>query len=196
MIQVNNHADLLERLKGSERAFVLLYKSQDSEQSTCAYNSLSDINKTTTEYKIIEVDVSLVKDIHSKYSVTSVPTLLEFNNGELKNVIKGCHDSNYYKNIFEGNTFVSEQTKSNEKPKKNIVVYSTPSCSWCTTLKKYLKDHNIKFRDIDVSRDTKAAEDMVKRSGQQGVPQTTINGTVIIGFDKNRIDKLLGIQSK
>lgn len=196
MIQINNHTDLLEQLKVSERAFAFLYKSQDSKQSTCAYNSLLEIDKTTIQYKLLSVDVSLVKDIHSNYRITSVPTLLEFNNGELKNIIKGCHDSSYYKNIFEGNTFVGELTKSNEKPKKNVVVYSTPSCSWCTTLKNYLKDHNIKFRDIDVSRDAKAAEDMVKRSGQQGVPQTTINGKVIIGFDKTRIDKLLGIQSK
>lgn len=196
MIQVDNHADLLKHLKGSERAFVLIYKSQDSEQSTCAYNSLLEIDKASIDHKFMGVNVSMVKDIHSNYGVTSVPTLLEFNNGELKNIIKGCHDSNYYKNIFEGNTFTVEQTKDNKKPQKSVTVYSTPSCSWCTTLKNYLKDHNIKFRDIDVSRDVKAAEDMVKRSGQQGVPQTSINGSVIIGFDKNRIDKLLGIQSK
>ncbi|MCK5817597.1 MAG: hypothetical protein KAH15_06290, partial [Candidatus Marinimicrobia bacterium] len=65
---------------------------------------------------------------------------------------------------------------------------------WCTTLKNYFKDHNIPFRDVDVSRDMKAAETMVKRSGQRGVPQTDINGQMIVGFDKTRINQLLDIK--
>ncbi|MBU2554283.1 MAG: NrdH-redoxin, partial [Bacteroidetes bacterium] len=72
--------------------------------------------------------------------------------------------------------------------------YSTPSCSWCNTLKTHLKKNGIRFTDIDVSRDQKAAEAMVHRSGQQGVPQTDINGEMIVGFDKARINTLLGIQ--
>jgi glutaredoxin-like YruB-family protein len=76
-----------------------------------------------------------------------------------------------------------------------VTVYSTPSCSWCTTLKSYFKQNNIRFKDIDVSKDTRAAEEMVRKSGQQGVPQTDINGTMIVGFDKNRINQLLDIKA-
>ena len=54
--------------------------------------------------------------------------------------------------------------------------------------------NGITFTDIDVSRDEHAARMMVQRSGQQGVPQTDINGEIIVGFDKNRINKLLNIQ--
>lgn len=75
-----------------------------------------------------------------------------------------------------------------------VVVFSTPACSWCRTLKQYLKKHNIKFKDIDVSRDTAGARDMARRTGQQGVPVTLINNKPIIGFNKAEINKLLKIK--
>ncbi|HIE15791.1 MAG TPA: NrdH-redoxin, partial [Bacteroidales bacterium] len=86
-------------------------------------------------------------------------------------------------------------TAKDDKPQKRVTVYSTPSCSWCNTLKTHLRKHRIRFTDIDVSQDQAAAEAMVRRSGQQGVPQTDIEGEIIIGFDKNRINTLLGIQA-
>lgn len=75
-----------------------------------------------------------------------------------------------------------------------VVVFSTPTCSWCKRLKDYLKKNRIKFKDIDVSRDQAGARDMVRRTGQQGVPVTLINNRPIIGFNKNEIDKLLKIR--
>lgn len=196
MIQVTGYTQFLKQISNTEKVFALLYKAQGSEQSDCAYKNIIDAENKNSKIEFVVVDVSVVKDIHKNYGVTSVPTLLEFNKGVLTNTIKGCHNTSYYNNIFEGNVFVSNSVHSDVKKQKNVVVYSTPTCSWCNTIKNYFKEHNIKFRDIDVSRDAKAAEDMVKRSGQQGVPQTTINGEVIVGFDKPRIDKLLDIQSK
>ncbi|PWD99276.1 glutaredoxin family protein [Marinilabilia rubra] len=75
------------------------------------------------------------------------------------------------------------------------MVYTTPTCSWCRTLKDYLTNNRIKFREIDVSKDEKAAADMVKRSGQQGVPQSLINGQAVVGFDRNKINSLLEIKA-
>lgn len=74
-----------------------------------------------------------------------------------------------------------------------VVVFSTPSCSWCKRLKDYLKKNKINFKDIDVSRNQAGARDMVRRTGQQGVPVTLINNRPIVGFNKNKIDKLLNI---
>ena len=196
MIQVKNYDELLKQLEGKDRAWVLLYKSSNSEQSSCAYKHLTEAEKKSMDANLIMVDVINVKDVHANYGVTTVPTLLEFHGGELKNTIKGCHDTGYYENIFSGSVFTASTTGKENAPQKSVTVYSTPTCSWCNTLKSFLRDHNIKFRDIDVSKDAKAAEDMVKRSGQQGVPQTLINGEIIVGFDKPRISKLLGIQSK
>ncbi len=75
----------------------------------------------------------------------------------------------------------------------SVKVYSTPSCSWCVKAKDYLKENNIAFEDIDVSKDQGAATVMVEKSGQRGVPVLDINDTIIVGFDKKNIDKLLGL---
>lgn len=75
-----------------------------------------------------------------------------------------------------------------------IKIYSTPTCVYCETLKIFLKEHNIEFEEIDVSRDKKAQEEMIKKSGQMGVPVVEINGEIIIGFDKKKISELLNIK--
>ncbi len=75
-----------------------------------------------------------------------------------------------------------------------VVVFSTPTCSWCRTLKQYLKKNNIRYKDIDVSKDQAGAKDMVRRTGQQGVPVTLINNRAIVGFNKTEINKLLNIK--
>jgi len=74
---------------------------------------------------------------------------------------------------------------------KKVIVFSTPTCGWCRKLKDYLKTNNVKYVEVDVSKDQKAAMDMIKKTGQQGVPQMWINNQPIVGFDKPKIDKLL-----
>ena len=76
---------------------------------------------------------------------------------------------------------------------KNIKVYSTPTCPYCIRAKQFLKDMAVSFTDIDVSSDQDAAQEMIKRSGQMGVPVIDIDGELIVGFDKERIKKALGI---
>jgi glutaredoxin 3 len=76
---------------------------------------------------------------------------------------------------------------------KNVKVYSTPTCPWCIRVKQFLKDNNIPFEDIDVSSNQLVAQEMVQRSGQMGVPVLDINGQIIVGFDKERINSALGL---
>jgi len=73
----------------------------------------------------------------------------------------------------------------------SIKVYSTPRCSWCTVVKKYLISKNVCFEEVDVSQNREAAREMVQKSGQRGVPVIEINGNIIVGFDQATIDKLL-----
>jgi glutaredoxin len=61
-------------------------------------------------------------------------------------------------------------------------------------LKEFLKKHNIEFEDIDVSKDEKALKEMIKKSGQMGVPVVEIDGEIVVGFDKEKICKLLNIK--
>lgn len=72
-----------------------------------------------------------------------------------------------------------------------ITIYSTPTCVYCHNLKEYFSQKNINYKEIDVSQDEKALEEMVSISGQMGVPVVDIDGNVVIGFDKQRIDELL-----
>ena len=79
------------------------------------------------------------------------------------------------------------------KKRHNVIVFSTPTCPWCVRVKQYLKEKNITFKDVDVSKDMAAAMEMVRKSGQQGVPQLWIDGRVVVGFNKPLIDNYLGI---
>jgi len=74
-----------------------------------------------------------------------------------------------------------------------VTVYSTPTCRYCVAAKHYLSRHGVKFRDVDVSRDARAAAEMIRKTGQQGVPVIDVNGTAIVGFDKGRLDRALRI---
>jgi len=75
-----------------------------------------------------------------------------------------------------------------------IKVYSTPTCPYCVTLKAFLKEKGIEFKDIDVSSDSKSAEEMIQKSGQMGVPVSDIDGQIVVGFDKEKICQLLKIE--
>lgn len=190
---IQNHNEMLAAFKPEQKNYVLLYKS-GNESSECSLTNLKKAAEQLASVNVLLADVAQVRDIHEKYQVKSVPSLLIFEGEKFSNVIKGCNDPVYYISLFEESLF-SASAKEGELPQKRVTVYSTPSCSWCTTLKSYFKTHNIRFTDIDVSKNQQAAEQMVRKSGQQGVPQTDINGQIIVGFDKAKINRLLGIQS-
>lgn len=84
--------------------------------------------------------------------------------------------------------------KSTGNKKNRVIVFSTPSCPHCNHAKQYLRQNRIRFRDVDVSRDPAAARDMVRRSGQQGVPVIDINGKIVVGFNRAEVDRLLALK--
>ena len=74
-----------------------------------------------------------------------------------------------------------------------VVLFSTTSCSWCRRAKKYLKENKVPFKEINIERDQEAARDIVRKTGQTGVPVIKIGTRWIVGFDKKRITKELGL---
>ena len=74
-----------------------------------------------------------------------------------------------------------------------VTIYSTPTCVYCKSLKEYLTKHNIQFQEIDVASNESELEKMVAISGQMGVPVVEIDGNVVIGFDREKIDQLLNL---
>ncbi len=134
----------------------------------------------------------------ARFHITSIPTIGIFQNGKLVNTLIGVRPEQGYISALDalltptGNKPAGEQASGR---KHSVVVFSTPTCPWCTRLKAYLKQNKVAFRDVDVSRDTVAARDMVNRSGQMGVPQAWIDGQVVVGFDRARVDALLGLSA-
>lgn len=73
-----------------------------------------------------------------------------------------------------------------------VKIYTTKTCPWCKKTKGFLKQNKIKYTEIDVSANQKAAQEMMKKSGQMGVPVLDINGKIIVGFDPEGIKKAVG----
>ena len=192
MQEINSYSEMISSLAENSKNYVLLYK-KGSESSECSYNSIEQVLESGVKVNVLAADVSKVRDIHTKYDITSVPALLVFQGDKFERTIKGCNDDGYYKSLFDSALFNASSEGSDTKQKR-VTVYSTPTCSWCTTLKNHLKSNGIKYSEIDISKDQNAAQNMVRKSGQQGVPQTDIGGKMIVGFDKVKINSLLNIQ--
>ena len=73
----------------------------------------------------------------------------------------------------------------------SIVIYSTPTCPFCIMAKNFFKKHNVSYAEKDVSSDQEAAQEMIKKSGQMGVPVIEIDKEIIIGFDEIKLKSYL-----
>lgn len=75
-----------------------------------------------------------------------------------------------------------------------VIIFTTPTCSFCRLAKQYFNEKRVRYTEVDVSRDQRAAQDVMRRTGQMGVPVIMINNRPIVGFDKPKINQLLGIK--
>lgn len=74
---------------------------------------------------------------------------------------------------------------------KTVTIYSTPTCHYCNLAKTFFKEHGIAYTEINVAADREKAKEMVKKSGQLGVPVISIDETLVIGFDESKLRSLL-----
>jgi glutaredoxin-like YruB-family protein len=74
---------------------------------------------------------------------------------------------------------------------KTIRVYSTDTCPYCTVTKEYFTSKGVAFEDINVGMDRSAAQEMIMKSGQMGVPVIDIDNQIIVGFRPDIFEKLL-----
>lgn len=190
-ISIQSYSELERLIFNAERSFLLLYKG-GSEQSECALNRISNLELDDGKF-VMTADVNQVRDIHERFSIDTAPSLLVFRKHKVINIVRGCQTQSAFGSILAGREIGAVRTCESEKTRQ-VIVYTTPTCSWCTTLKTYLDSHQVSYREVNVASDTAAAEAMVKKSGQQGVPQTEIDGQMIVGFDKSRINQLLKIK--
>ncbi|MCK4419760.1 glutathione S-transferase N-terminal domain-containing protein [Candidatus Aerophobetes bacterium] len=75
-----------------------------------------------------------------------------------------------------------------------VILFSSGSCPWCSRAKSYLRQKGIRVKEVRVDKDPDAAKDVTRMTGQMGVPVLLIGTAKIVGFDKARIDRLLGLK--
>ena len=136
-----------------------------------------------------------MKSVHKEYGVRRVPTVLAIKNGKVVQFIEGVESAAFY-GVRIGGSAPIQFARPKKRKVNRVTVYSGPGCPHCGALKTYLRRNGISFRDVDVSRDQRAAEKLFKRSGHRAVPQTDINGRLVVGFDQNKLNNLLGIQTE
>jgi glutaredoxin-like YruB-family protein len=72
-----------------------------------------------------------------------------------------------------------------------VIMYSTPTCGYCNKAKDYLRQKGVRFTEYNIAGDMRKADEMVKKSGQMGVPVIDVNGKVIVGFNQSELDRAL-----
>lgn len=75
-----------------------------------------------------------------------------------------------------------------------VTIYTTPTCAFCKMTKEFFQEHNVAYEEKNVAADAAAREEMVKKSGMMSVPVVDIDGELVVGFDKEKLSKLLGIR--
>jgi len=74
-----------------------------------------------------------------------------------------------------------------------ITIYTTPWCQYCKAAKEYFKSKGFEWSEVDVAQDPTKAQEMINKSGQLGVPVIDIDGKIVVGFDKQKINQYLGV---
>ena len=194
MIAVNDKKEFDEIIaKGKGWKFFIFY-TETSQKSLQALENLKDFEQTKRDIPVYSINASVVRDIHPVYEITSVPAILAFKDGKKINLIYGLQNKEFYENMMAETDSSPSHSHDSAKKINRIVVYTSDGCPWCNKAKDYLKGLKISFREVNVSKSQTEADKLVKRTGQMGTPQLDINGSYVVGFDKNKIDNLLGIR--
>ncbi len=192
--ELKNKTHLDEIIKKDGSCMIIVFYSDSSEKSKEALDTLKEIKKENPDAPIFGVNASLVRDIHPVYGIDTVPAVLILKDKKISNIIYGVHDKNYFETLLY-DSYALKLPAGKIKKHHRVIVYTSPTCSWCGAVKSYLIRNSIPFREIDISRDAKAGQDLIRRSGQSAIPQTDIDGKIVVGFDKAKLDSILGIKN-
>lgn len=76
---------------------------------------------------------------------------------------------------------------------KKVVIYTTPTCMYCRAAKEFFKENNVTYEEFDVATDAEKRDEMIKKSGQMGVPVIYVGDEMVVGFDRGKLASLLGV---
>jgi len=203
MIQViQNYSQLVtesDHLKGPLVIGFFGDFSQGAKETLPAFKAFCEKHPRWPAYL---VDVGRVRDVHGRFQVAQVPAVILVENGTVKKRLVGSATADAYEAAFvtgeaAGSSVPgaapSAASEKAARPARSVTVFTTQSCPWCVRVKNYLRQNQVNFKEVDVGRDPQAGRELVRRTGQTGVPQLDINGSYVVGFDKAKIDRLLGL---
>jgi len=196
MLEWIRDRDHLETVQDEHRDYLVLAFWGDF--SGAAQRALKELKHFAQEHKdipVFVVDVQKVRGVHKQFGVKRVPTVLAIEKGRVTKSVEGAESARFYGLHFAG-AEPSRAAVSGGSTVRHVVVYSGPGCPACGLVKNYLRRHGVSYREVDISRDPRAAEKIARRSGQMAVPQTDINGQLVVGFDRAKLNRLLGIREE
>ena len=164
--------------------------------SEAAKRALAELKTFAQEYPSVPVwiiDVGKLPGIHRQFKVDRVPTVVAVEKGRATKSVEGVQSARFYALHLAG-AAVSRTHEAGRRQVPRVTVYSGPGCPACGHAKAYLRRHGIAFRDVDIAQDPRAAETISRRSGRMAVPQIDVNGRLIVGFNRETLDRLLGIE--
>jgi glutaredoxin-like YruB-family protein len=174
----------------NKEVLIVLFYANFSSASQRALAELEQFSKEDEQVPVYVIDVERVKGVHKQFGVESVPTVLAFRKGKVTQRLEGVESAQFYARIFSG-AHPSHYKTGKGMVSHRVIVYSGPGCPACGTAKAYLRRRGVSFTEVDIARDQHAAQSLVRRSGQMAVPQIDINGHLIVGFDRAKIDRIL-----
>lgn len=147
---------------------------------------------------VLLVDVGEVKGVHQRFGVDSVPAAVTLDGERVIRRTSGAHSADgWAAALLPHEAAEGAGPKTADAPRRPLpIVYTTPTCVWCGRVKSWLTENGVAFREVNIAADDTAAARLVARSGQQGVPQIEVGPEIVVGFDKPRLSKLLGVSAR
>lgn len=193
MIETITSREQFEQIRDNTTDILLVvFYTRTSDKSLRAVEALSRLKDHNDDSNIYKIDATEVNEIHPEYNISTVPTLLVFRHGQPAEYIYGVQTEGFYSKILEKFHAASNDGEGGGADHR-VTVYTTPTCPYCTQVKRYLDEHDVQYTEVDVASDPSAAQELMSRTGQQGVPQTEIDGQFVIGYNTAEIDKLLDL---
>ncbi len=196
MQQIQNPSQLDDILNKSDKGVIIGFFGDFSSTAKKTRPNFETFCRQNKEHPAVLVDVGRVRGVHRKFGVTTVPTVVLAKGNQVLRKVVGYQTPDYYHRSLLAPSTGAMRARSSDKdnrPAHHVVLYVGDGCPWCTKARNYLRKQGVPFREINVSRDESEMTRLVSQSGQRGVPQLNIDGHWIIGFDKPRINQLLGL---
>jgi glutaredoxin-like YruB-family protein len=182
----------LKEIQAEHKEFLIVFfYGGFSSASKRALAELEQFSKEDSNAPVYCIDVEKVKGVHQQFGVERVPTVVALRRGKVTQRLEGVESAAFYARVLAGASPSQFKAGKGTAPRR-VIVYSGPGCPACGSAKAYLRRQGISFREVDIARDQNAAQSLVRRSGQMAVPQIDIDGHLIVGFDREKIDRIIG----